>query len=146
MSADLRAWVSGFAVPRGVGVDLVSVSRLRELDAAVGGALVRRTFTAAERAEAEGERDPWTYLAGRFAAKEAVFKAVDHLLDGRHFDFRQVETLRRSDGSPAVTVSGPMAEILARAGADRLLLSLSNEGDFAVALVMAAADCTKKDK
>ena len=146
MKADLRAWVNGFEVPRGVGVDLVSVSQLRELDEAVDGALVLRTFTAAERAEAAQEREPWVYLAGRFAAKEAVFKALDHLLGGGHFDFRQVETLRRPDGSPAITTSGAMTDILDRAGVEQLLVSLSNEGDFAIALVMATANCTKADK
>lgn len=146
MKADLRAWVNGFDVPRGVGVDLVSVSRLRALDEAVGGALRRRAFTAAEQAEAAEERDPWVYLAGRFAAKEAVFKAMDHLLGGTHFDFRQVETLRRPDGSPAITASGAMAELLRQAGVEQLLVSLSNEDDFAIALVMATANCTKGDK
>ena len=78
-------------------------------------------------------------MAGRYAAKEAVFKALAPLTGEKGFDFRRVETLTRADGSPAVTFDDFMARLLAAADADALLVSITHEGDYALALAQAQA-------
>jgi len=123
--------------PLGVGVDLVEIGEIKALNERTRGAFVQRTFTPREQAEAESSPDPWVYLAGRFAVKEAVFKALAPLTPGKTFDFRAVETLRMPDGSPQVTQKGELREIMGSAMVDKLLVSISNEAGFALAFAIA---------
>lgn len=116
---------------------MADIAGLQAMDARTKGAFAQHTFTRREQEEAEKAPDKWSYLAGRFAVKEAVFKALAPLTSGKAFDFRIVETLRQADGSPAVTHDGPLREILRTACVDRLLVSISNEGGFAVAFAAA---------
>ena len=76
-------------------------------------------------------------LAGRFATKEAVFKALCPLLPGSPFDFRRVETLRQKDGSPRITRAPWLLALLEKAGADDLLLSITHEDSYAIAFCQA---------
>ena len=133
----LENWMEHLAPPVGIDIDLVSVPELRKLDQRTRGAFSRRTFTDWELAEAELSQDSWVYLAGRFAVKEAVFKAVAHLLPEKSFDFRLVETLRQPDGAPQIVCSPALRAVLDSANVGSLLVSISNEADFAVAMVQA---------
>ena len=72
----------------GIGIDLVSISQFAELDKQSKGALTERTFSAMEKAEAEKASDKYSFFAGRFAIKEAVFKAVAHLTPEKNFRFQ----------------------------------------------------------
>lgn len=125
------------AIPAGIGVDLVSVSNLRDMEERTHGAFCAGTFTPGELREAGRSQDKWVYLAGRFAVKEAAFKALAHLLPEKHFDYRIVETRRREDGSPEIVCDGPLRTIMDKANVSDLLVSISNEGDFAVAIVQS---------
>lgn len=136
----LEDWVNPDNLPRGVGIDLVSVSQLRLLDERIGGAFCKCTFSEREQQEAAASSDPWVYYAGRFAAKEAVFKAIAHLLPAESFDFRLVQTLHRTDGSPYIVLEGAIRTILENANVSSLLISITNEGDFAAAIVQAAVE------
>lgn len=130
----LEDWVNGLATPKGIGIDCVSVSQFRSLDQRLGGALVRRAFTQKERALAENASDYWEFLAGRFAVKEAVFKALS-CKTPNPFDFRAVETLRREDGCPVVNLDSLPESVLRTAGGRELLVSITGEEDYAIALV-----------
>ena len=123
------------ATPKGIGIDCVRVSQLKALDERLGGSFVTRTFTPRERALAGEAADYWEFLAGRFAVKEAVFKALSGTTPNP-FDFRQVETLRREDGCPVVNLES-IERVLEKAGAKGLLVSITGEGDYALALVQA---------
>ncbi len=128
---------------RGIGIDMARISEFarytdglaekeeRELDA-----FLTRGFTTGELALARGRHNPAEFLAGRFAVKEAAFKALAPLVPGG-FDFRIVETLIREDGSPYVSVGPELAAVLEQTGARELLVSITNEGDYAVAMVLA---------
>ena len=131
----------------GVGVDLARISDFDRCwpvgpDGAAPAeadldAFVRRTFTEAERAEARGRgRGGARYLAGRFAVKGAVFKAVAPLTR-EGFDLRCVECLADDAGAPRVVREGPLAAVLAEAGVDEVLVSITNEGDLALAMAVA---------
>lgn len=119
---------------RGIGIDTALIS---EVEAVAGGRGAARMFTAGELAACGTADDPDAYLAARFAAKEAVFKAVAHLLEEKSFDLRMVETLERGDGSSYVSTEGPLRAILERAGVVRLLVSITTEDDLATAFVIA---------
>lgn len=122
---------------RGIGIDTAVISEMADIARGRGAA---RMFTAAELADSGAAADPAAYLAKRFAAKEAVFKAVAHLLAEKSFDLRLVETLSRGDGSPCITTEGPLRGILQRAGVARLFVSLTTEEDMATAVVIAEGD------
>lgn len=128
----------------GVGIDLVSISEIAELDKRSQGAFIKRTFTDHEKAEADQSPDRYSFLAGRFAVKEAVFKAVAHLTPEKSFDFRIVETWKNPDGSPEIYISEILAGILRSAGVTKLLVSISNQGDLAFAEVIAVSEMDDK--
>lgn len=73
---------------------------------------------------------------GRFAVKEAVFKALAHP-SGEYLEFYEIETLSYDDGAPYVTKTPAVERALEKAGASELLVSITNEGNYAVAIVLA---------
>lgn len=97
-----------------------------------------RVYTAAERAEAASSADPLCYYAERFAAKEAVFKALG--LDGDHARLNEIETLRGTFGRPEVHLYGAIQEHALRAGITTVHISLSGDAPFVIAC--AVAECT----
>ena len=121
---------------RGVGIDSVDIEEMARLAADERGAFARRTFTEAERAQAYARPDAAACLAGKFAVKEAAFKALAHLT-ACGFDFRLVETLEDECGCPCVTLDGPLSPVLAEAGVTELLVSITNERGVATAIVLA---------
>ena len=129
---------------RGIGVDMTEIEEIRRFLAAetISGPYVRQTFTKAEQEAAAGLKDPAEYLAARFAAKEAVFKALAPLLPEKTFDLRMVETLNRKDGSPCVNTDGPLSGILRRADVDTLHISITTKGLYAAAFVIAEREAS----
>lgn len=135
MSVAEKRYSGGLAL--GIGIDMVSIHEIQRIIKCTNDVFVKRTFTPKEQEEGEKEKDPASYYAGRFAVKEAVFKAVAHLLDGGAFDFRLVETMRETDGRPRVVLCDSLKEIFQRAGIDDILVSISNEKDMAIAVAQA---------
>lgn len=125
----------------GHGVDLVEVERIAGMIREHGEQFLERCFTLAERssagAEAGGARRRAEYFAGRFAAKEAVLKALGTGLSGgiRWID---VEVLRGPTGGPVVTLTGQAAEVAAELGVSGWLLSISHVKHYAMASAIAA--------
>lgn len=122
---------------RGIGVDTTSISEISRIAASVGRGGLARMFTARELAVSSEVSDAMEYLATRFAAKEAVFKAVAHLLQDGYFDLRVIETLNHDDGSPYVNISNDLQDFLSRAGVSNLFISITTEKDLATAFVIA---------
>lgn len=123
---------------KGIGIDLVDIRRMQKImEKDSGPAFLQRTFTEAERGQAGTARNPAEYYAARFAAKEAVFKAVAHLTPSHAFDLRIVETLNRGDGSPYVNITDRLQPVLKQAGVTALHISITTEGDYAAAFVIA---------
>jgi holo-[acyl-carrier protein] synthase len=122
---------------RGIGVDAVDVPRFRMVLARRPG-LARRLFTDAERAYAESGKDPGSRLAARFAAKEAVLKALGVGIGAT--DFHEVEVVRGDDGVPRLSLVGRAAALAARRGVRWWHLSLSHTDLVAVASVLAEGD------
>lgn len=122
---------------RGIGVDTVTISEIDKISKQIGAGSLARIFSAEELAYSCESPDSAAYLATRFAAKEAVFKADAHLLEDKHFDLRIVETFNRDDGSPYIHVNDRLQEIWGNAGVSKLLISITTEGDLATAFVVA---------
>lgn len=121
---------------RGIGTDIVAVARIAALLERHGDRFLARCFRAGEQAVL-AERVPaaaHAALAARWAAKEAFVKAVGGA--GAQVVYRDVEVVRRADGSPALRLHGSAAAALATTGATGALVSLSHERDYAVATVV----------
>lgn len=112
----------------GIGVDVVDVTRFAETLRRTP-AIAERLFTAAERELARPER-----LAARFAAKEAVAKALGA---PRGLQWHDAEILLAPDGRPGLRVTGTVAAAAARLGARSWHVSLSHDGGVAIAMVVA---------
>lgn len=118
----------------GIGVDLVDVGRMRAaLDRTP--TLAGRLFTEAERSYAEQARDPSARYSVRFAAKEAVMKALGVGLGA--FDWHDVEVVRSDSGAPSLVVTGRAAAIAAEAGVREWKLTLTHTDDLAEAIAVA---------
>src|SRR6185295_5489302 len=96
--------------------------------------LAERLFTEAERMTASGNPRPPESLAARFAAKEAVAKALG-APNGLHW--HDCEIVTDPDGRPWLTVSGSVAAEAQKKGITRWHLSLSHDGGIASAMVVA---------
>lgn len=119
-----------------LGLDLVEVSRIRDLLERHGERFKERTFSEAERAYCDRNADPAMHYAARFAAKEAVAKAL-----GTGFaegvSWSDIEVVRADNGQPSIALHGGAAERAALLGIQRLLLTLTHTKDVAAASVAA---------
>jgi len=119
----------------GIGVDIVAIERLRRGEARFGRRLARRILSPQELESYGGSGDSAAYLARRFAAKEAFAKAL-----GTGFRqglaLSQITVTHGEHGRPGLSLAGRAAGLLAECGGRRVHLSLSDERDHAVALVV----------
>ena len=116
-----------------VGIDVVLVERFaRALERTP--LLADRLFTEGERLTSSGNPRSAESLAARFAAKEAVAKALGAPVGMRWHD---CEIVSDPDGRPWLTVSGTVAAVATERGVARWLLSLSHHGGIASAMVVA---------
>lgn len=117
----------------GIGVDVVLVARFAQALVRTP-LLVDRLFTEAERAMPSGHPRSPESLAARFAAKEAVAKALGAPPALRWHD---CEIVADPDGRPWLTTSDTVAAAAAERGVTRWHLSLSHDGGIASAMVVA---------
>ncbi|WP_156725860.1 holo-ACP synthase [Streptomyces apocyni] len=121
-----------------VGVDLVRVDRVdRLLDD--NPEAEQDIFTERERAYCAGKRNGMAHLAARFAAKEAVLKALGTGL-GPGTRWHDVEVVNTPLGRPRVRLSGGAGARAARSGATSVELSLSHSGEYAIAHAVLLLD------
>lgn len=118
----------------GVGVDVVEIERFRR-SLARTPSMRTRLFVASELADVARRADPVPALAARFAAREAVMKALGVGLGA--FGFHEAWVERAASGAPSIVVAGRAAELSATAGVTRWHLSLSHVDLVAVAYVVA---------
>ncbi len=115
----------------GVGVDLVDVQRIgRLLTDHPGG--VHELFTSREIAYCRRKRHDEVHFAGRFAAKEAVLKALGTGL-GQQMRWTDVEVVNGPLGKPSVTLHGEVAASAARRGLAGIDVSVSHSAGLAIA-------------
>lgn len=120
----------------GLGIDACDIARMRRAagDTPLGLRFRARIFTDAERATCEARRDPAECFAARFAAKEAVMKALG--ADGIAFAFRDIEVVRAASGRPSVVLHGRVAERARELGVEAIHLSLTHAAPLALASVV----------
>jgi holo-[acyl-carrier protein] synthase len=117
-----------------VGVDVVSVSTVAASWSRFGTAYLARVFTDHEVDVCGGSEPDVSRLAARFAAKEAVVKVLRPL--DEPVNLRQVEIVTEPGGWCEVQLHAGVARIAEREGLEQISVSMSHEGDTAVAMAM----------
>lgn len=114
------------------GIDITSVRRIRSAMERNGKGFRDRVFTVQERRYCESRHMKYEHYAARFAAKEAVVKALG--LGGTHATrLRDIEIRRRANGKPYVHLSPPARKAFGLPRKFRLDISLTHERDYAMA-------------
>jgi holo-[acyl-carrier protein] synthase len=121
----------------GIGVDIVEIARLDGAIQRQGQSLLDRCFLPGEQAYCNQQHLPARAYAARFAAKEAVAKALGTGM-GAQLEWLSVEVRRKATGEPFIVLLGVGAETARRLGVTELFLSLSHSEHYAVANVVAA--------
>jgi holo-[acyl-carrier protein] synthase len=133
----LSEWQTHSQIPLSVGIDVVSVDEVAAALSRFGDRYVRRAFTAHEASYCSAAAAPVSAarFAARFAAKEAALKALQP--EDWWADWRAIEVRRQKSGNCALVLHAEAASLAARRGIDHLVLSMSHEGQVAVAVVVA---------
>ncbi|TET39787.1 MAG: holo-[acyl-carrier-protein] synthase [Dehalococcoidia bacterium] len=124
-----------------IGLDMIEIARIEEAMARWGERFLHRIYT-------EGElricRNRAPALAVRFAAKEAVMKALGTGIKG--VGWRDIEVLSNPDGKPLVYLHGRAQKKAAELGLGELAISLSHSRDHAIASVIGGSieDCNHR--
>ena len=118
-----------------IGVDLVEVERIKSISLKWGDRFEKRVFTPREINYCNSKKSRYQSLASRFAAKEAVFKALG---TGWRFGLRwqDVEVVNDSLGKPNIILSGEAQQRAELMGAKKVMVSLSHTKKYAVAYVV----------
>ena len=122
------------AIPFKVGIDIVSVRRMKDSAERFGKSFLNKIFTPKEQAYCEGKRNKYESYAARFAAKEAVIKAKGGGKGRMHF--RSIEVVRSKTGEPAIFISPKARQALAIQPDAEFRLTLAHEREFAIATVL----------
>src|SRR5262245_47868086 len=117
----------------GLGVDLVAVRRFERLLERYGERASAKLFSTAERADCDGRANRGERFAARFAAKEALLKA---LAVPPGLRWQEIEVQTAANGAPRLVLSGEAARAAARQGVTSSHLSLTHADGMAVAVVV----------
>jgi holo-[acyl-carrier protein] synthase len=115
----------------GIGTDIVDISRMQKILERQGDKFVSRILSKAEQKLLRGQFTPAS-IAKRFAAKEAVAKSLGTGI-GYGVSFQDITISNDSKGAPLVNLSGGAAKVLHKKSGTDVLLSLSDERDYAIA-------------
>lgn len=147
MEVMMREMGEGLRTPidRGIGVDAQSID---EIDACVTNTdFVARNFTVAEISYCRASPDPSSSFAGRWAAKEAVIKAISScdsdnltarsLWQGAGAPLKDIEIVPSGSGAPTVNLSGHASDVAGLLSISTIKVAISHSGDYAIAQAIA---------
>jgi phosphopantetheine--protein transferase-like protein len=128
-------------MPLGIGIDIVSINRVKDAIEASGRLFLDKVFTPWEQKRAETCPNPTVYLAMTFAGKEAIFKTFG--IDWETgVQLKEIEIRDGQVGQPIPILTGKFAQIASERGVSKVLLSLSYDGEYAIGV---AALCAWKE-
>lgn len=117
---------------KGIGVDIIEIERIRKSIGDLGDSFLQKIFTSSEIAYCNSKPNAFQHFAARFAAKEALSKAVATGWAGE-FRWKDVEVMNEPSGKPLLTLHGSMKELLSRCS---VFVSLSHSDHHVVAIVV----------
>jgi len=119
----------------GIGVDIVEISRVKNLLERYGDRFLSRVFTQAESRYSLESANPAERLAGRFAVKEAVLKALG-TGKSQGILWQDIETVRGPMGKPVVHLHGQAVRWMKWRGGGALHVSIAHDGGKAIGFVI----------
>ena len=122
----------------GTGVDIVEIERLRKIIDRLKDRFIVRVFTAGEQKFCRDRRDPVPHFAARFAAKEALFKALGTGW-AKGVTWLDADVQREGKDAPVMVLHGEAQKISVSKGVQKVHLSLSHTEQWAVAMVILEA-------
>lgn len=126
---------------RGLGIDLCAIDEMATRLDDLASMFAAAHFTPTEMSEirSRGSQQPAQHAAARFAAKEACLKALASAAGGRQLvpqvDFREIEVVTSATQPPYLMLHGALRTVARQLGIERILLSITHEGNFAAAVV-----------
>ncbi|HVJ45341.1 MAG TPA: holo-ACP synthase [Luteolibacter sp.] len=120
----------------GIGIDVVEVERIASAIQRHGEPFLSRLFTDAERNYCAAQKRPELHYAARFAAKEAVSKALGTGIGGEA-GWLDLEITRDALGAPKLVLHGAAADFAKSKGIPEIQISLSHAKDYAAANAVA---------
>jgi len=119
----------------GVGVDIVDVNRIRKMAEEYGERFLRRVFSEEELAYCMRFSDPFPHLAARWAAKEAVAKAMGTGFT-KGVTWKSICIVHTPNGEPLVVLKEGAQRFATSLGVRKIWVSISHTRDFAVSVVV----------
>ncbi len=120
----------------GIGIDVVEVGRIAAAIARHGEPFLAKLFTAAERRYCDAQKSPELHYAARFAAKEAVSKALGTGIGGQA-GWLDLEITRDDSGAPKLVLTGAATEFARQNGISEIQISLTHAREYAAANALA---------
>lgn len=118
-----------------IGIDIVEIKRLARVSKKWGKSFLQKVYTDRELAYANSKRYPHQHLAARFAAKEAIFKALGEW-EKDFVGWRNIEILNDAYGKPVVHWHGAAEKVRKKRRLKGAVVSLSHTENYAVASAM----------
>jgi holo-[acyl-carrier protein] synthase len=120
-----------------IGTDILQIKRIEDVVGRLGDRFVQRILTPVEQAEYNASPLPNRLLAKRFAAKEAIAKALGTGV-GRGVSWQDITIAHDANGAPVVELAGGARDVAQVRGGSRVELSLADEADYVVAFAVLA--------
>ncbi len=118
----------------GIGVDTISISEFTKI-LGIQPKMVNTVFTSGEIEYCNKNKNSVEHLAGRFAAKEAFYKALPAMVQNE-IDWRDVEIENIENGKPIVSISNRIEKILKTHGISKIHLSISINKNVSTAFII----------
>ncbi len=119
----------------GTGIDMVEISRIKNAAKKWRKIFLLKIFTDKELEYSNEKTSSYQHLAARFAAKEAVLKALGSGLTSR-MEWRDIEVWNEESGKPNVRLTGEVERVSQARGVSNIIISMSHTRTYAVASVI----------
>ena len=120
----------------GIGVDTVNINEIERLINVTNGAFIKSTYTKKELEFSKNRKNKTEYFASRFAAKEAIYKAISSYVNKFDFDFRKIEVLNEEDGRPFVVINESIKNVFKMIGDCKIWITITTENEYATAFAV----------
>jgi len=123
----------------GIGTDIVECLRIAQMIERHGELFLTRVYTSREIEYCSSRKSATQHYAGRWAAKEAVLKAMGTGW-ARGITWRDIEVRNNEGGRPSIALGGAAREVCERLGVNQMLISISHCRSHATAYALALTD------
>jgi holo-[acyl-carrier protein] synthase len=123
----------------GIGIDLIEVSRIRDAIAKYGDRFAKRIYTSVEIEYCSSKKNAALHYAGRFAAKEAAFKAMERGWMG-DISWKEIEVYNEPSGAPRIVFYGKALELIKEKKVVRAFVTISHIEEHATAVVVLESE------